>query len=256
MIRGAITQHIDVAQVVLYAFFIFFAGLIWYLRGEDRREGYPLECEATGKKGDRNSIFIPRPKIYLRADGRELPSPSFDEDTRPLNAVKAAPFAGAPLEPVGDPLLAGVGPGSYALRSDEPEKTFDGRDLIVPLRVATNFAVASEDANPIGFPVLGADNIRGGVVTDVWVDRGEGLLRYYEVAPRAGAAPVLLPATFANVDGRRGVIRVDAVLGEHFAKVPTTRHPDKVTLLEEDKITAFYGAGTLYATPQRAEPLL
>ncbi|MFY9655233.1 MAG: photosynthetic reaction center subunit H [Methylocystis sp.] len=256
MIRGAITQHIDVAQAVLYAFFLFFGGLIWYLRSEDRREGYPLECEATGTKGNRNSVFIPRPKIFRRADGRTILAPAFDEDSRPLNAVKAAPFPGAPLEPIGDPLLAGVGPGAYALRSDETEKTNDGRDLLAPLRVATNFAVASEDVNPVGFPVLGADNVRGGVVSDIWVDRSEGLLRYYEVTPKEGAASVLLPAPFANVDGRRGVVRVEAVLGDDFSKAPKTRDPDKVTLLEEEMITAFYGAGTLYATPQRAEPLL
>jgi photosynthetic reaction center H subunit len=34
--------RIDFAQIVLYAFWIFFAGLIWYLRREDKREGYPL----------------------------------------------------------------------------------------------------------------------------------------------------------------------------------------------------------------------
>ena len=28
---GAITQNIDIAQLVLYAFWIFFAGLIYYL---------------------------------------------------------------------------------------------------------------------------------------------------------------------------------------------------------------------------------
>jgi photosynthetic reaction center H subunit len=32
--------------------------------------------------------------------------------------------------------------------------------------------------------------------------------------------------------------------------------PDQVTLLEEDKVTAYYGAGTLYSDPMRAEPLL
>ena len=37
---------------------------------------------------------------------------------------------------------------------------------------------------------------------------------------------------------------------------PATRNTDKVTLLEEDKITAYYGGGTLYATPDRVEPLL
>jgi len=29
-----------------------------------------------------------------------------------------------------------------------------------------------------------------------------------------------------------------------------------VTLLEEEKITAYFGAGTLYADPSRSEPLL
>ena len=38
MPTGAITSEIDVAQVVLYAFWFFFAGLIIYLRKEDKRE--------------------------------------------------------------------------------------------------------------------------------------------------------------------------------------------------------------------------
>ena len=44
---GAITQYIDVAQIVLYVFWFFFAGLIWYLRREDKREGYPLESDRS-----------------------------------------------------------------------------------------------------------------------------------------------------------------------------------------------------------------
>ena len=40
---GSITGYIDVPQLVLYAFWIFFAALIYYLRQEDKREGYPLE---------------------------------------------------------------------------------------------------------------------------------------------------------------------------------------------------------------------
>lgn len=35
-------MRIDVAQVAIYAFWIFFAGLVYYLRREDHREGYPL----------------------------------------------------------------------------------------------------------------------------------------------------------------------------------------------------------------------
>ena len=45
MQAGAITGYIDVAQIALYAFWIFFAGLIFYLRKEDKREGYPLITE-------------------------------------------------------------------------------------------------------------------------------------------------------------------------------------------------------------------
>ena len=43
--RGAI-GNLDVAQIVLYAFWLFFFGLLFYLRREDRREGYPLESES------------------------------------------------------------------------------------------------------------------------------------------------------------------------------------------------------------------
>ena len=38
-------MKIDLAQMVLYAFWAFFAGLIIYLRREDKREGYPLVRE-------------------------------------------------------------------------------------------------------------------------------------------------------------------------------------------------------------------
>jgi photosynthetic reaction center H subunit len=254
MIRGAITSHIDVAQVVLYVFFLFFSGLVFYLRREDRREGYPLESEVSGPKST-GFLLIPTPKTFHLAHGGTAIAPRPNEDIRTPNAAKVAIWPGAPLVPTGDPMKAEVGPGSYALRADVPEQTFDGHNLLVPLRVATNFAVASQDADPIGFPVVGADGVAGGTVTDLWVDRGEGLVRYYEVETGA-ARHVLLPVTFSNVKGRQGKIFVDAILGSQFADVPATRDPDSVTLLEEEKIVAYYGAGTLYATAKRAEPLL
>jgi photosynthetic reaction center H subunit len=42
---AVITSNIDFAQVLLYAFWLFFAGLIYYLRREDKREGYPLDSD-------------------------------------------------------------------------------------------------------------------------------------------------------------------------------------------------------------------
>ena len=255
MIRGAI-GNLDVAQIVLYAFFAFFAGLIFYLRREDRREGYPLEDEATGQSKGRGFLLIPLPKTFRRSDGRLFTAPNFRAETRALNATKTEPWPGAPLQPNGDPMLAGVGPGSYAERADETYKTHDGQDLIVPLRVATNFAVPAETVSPLGFAVIGGDRVQGGVIKDLWVDRGESVLRYYEVDVGAHSPPVLLPVTFSVVDFKRRRVKVSALTGSQFAGVPRTRAADKVTLLEEEKITAYYGAGMLYATPQRVEPLL
>ncbi len=253
--RGAI-NNLDVAQIVLYAFWLFFAGLLFYLRREDRREGYPLESEAGRGFRSRDFLWIPPPKTFRRSDGRQVSAPNFKADTRPINATKTEPWPGAPLAPNGDPMLANVGPGSYAERADEPGRTFDGHELIVPLRLATNFAVPAESANPIGFAVIGANRAQAGVVRDLWVDRAESILRYYEIEIVNLGKRVLLPVTFADVDARRRRVHVSALLAAQFEGVPATQNPDRVTLLEEDKIAAYYGAGTLYARPSRAEPLL
>ena len=98
----------------------------------------------------------------------------------------------------------------------------------------------------------------GGVVIDVWVDRAEALIRYLqvEVTTSAGTKRVLLPLPFAKIDGRRSRVWVNAILGSQFADVPVTKSLDQVTKLEEDRIVGYYGAGTLYATTARQEPLL
>ena len=256
--RGSLTGYIDVAQLVLYAFFLFFSALIFYLRREDRREGYPLENEAAGRQKARGFLLIPTPKRFRLHTGETVEAPNFAVDPRPLKAKKVEPWPGAPLQPVGDPMLAELGPGAYALRADVPEKTHDGRDSIVPMRVATNYMVAKENGDPRGMRVFGADRVVGGVVTDLWVDRGEATLRYYEVETGHDGQShrVLLPVNFCKVNFTGKTIAVQAILGKQFANAPTTRSPDCVTKLEEEKIMAYYGAGTLYATPERAEPLI
>lgn len=254
--RGAITGYIDVAQIVLYAFWLFFAGLIFYLRQEDRREGYPLESDGPRGYRPRDVIFIPSPKTFLLGDGRKVQVPRGQPDTRPINAQKTEPWPGAPLTPIGDPLGANIGPGSYAERADETSKTYRGEDLIAPLRVATNFAVPEEGANPIGFPVYGADRLEGGVISDLWVDRGELIVRFYEITVAGSGKRVLVPVYFADVSAGQRRVVVKSLLASQFALAPATKNPDKVTLLEEDKIAAFYGGGLFYSTPARTEPLI
>ena len=43
------TPYMDITQMVLYAFWFFFFGLILYLRREDKREGYPLVSNEEGR---------------------------------------------------------------------------------------------------------------------------------------------------------------------------------------------------------------
>jgi hypothetical protein len=107
-----------------------------------------------------------------------------------------------------------------------------------------------------GFTVIGCDGQPAGVVDDVWIDRSEYLLRYLQVGVGLTGRPALLPMTMAVVEGGQRRVRVHAVTAEQFLRVPQTKSPDQVTLLEEDKIVGYYGGGHLYATPDRQEPWL
>jgi photosynthetic reaction center H subunit len=252
---GQITSYIDVAQVTLYLFWVFFAGLIFYLRREDRREGYPLFSEPSNTLKDQGFLFIPPPKVFKLPHGGTVSAPSGKHDTRPIKGAKIAVWPGAPIEPSGDPMLANVGPGSYAERSNTPDLTIEGHAKIVPLRVATNFSCDARDGDPRGYTVFGAKGGVAGTVTDVWVDRSETIIRYLE-ASIGNNRTVLIPITFARVDKRRKQVNVYALLSSQFSAVPAIANPDQVTLLEEDKICAYFGAGMLYATPQRTEAWL
>jgi photosynthetic reaction center H subunit len=154
-------------------------------------------------------------------------------------------------------MLAGVGPGAYAERHDTPDLTLDGAPRIVPMRVATEFWVEERDPDPRGMKVVGADGKVAGIVRDIWVDRSEPQVRYLELTVGAGEGRrALLPITMAVVDRRRGEVRVASILAEQFARVPALRNPDQITLLEEDRICAYYASGHLYAVPSRREALL
>jgi photosynthetic reaction center H subunit len=250
--------YLDVAQVTLYVFWIFFACLIFYLRREDKREGYPLDSTASGGGVVHGFPRMPDPKNYLLRDGHVATLPNHKNDRRDVAVAPIAVWPGAPMEPTGNPMLDGVGPGSWADREDVPELNIDNVPCIVPLRLAEGTYLEPRDPDPRGMNVIGADNEIGGVVTDVWVDRAEALIRYIEVEVTAptGVKRVLLPMPFALVNHKRGRVTVNAILGSQFANVPVTKSLDQVTKLEEDRIVGYYGAGTLYATPARQEPLL
>jgi len=258
MPTGAITEYIDVAQITLYVFWLFFFGLILYLRREDSREGYPLEADVGGRVRAKNIFFLPKPKEFIRPHNQgSLFAPNDERDTREVKATRMAPWPGAAYVPTGDPMVDGLGPAAWAERPKQPDLDLHGKNLIVPLRNAENegFSIAAASRDPRGFEVLGMDDVVAGRVTDIWFTKAEKDVRYLEVDV-SGKGSVLLPIGFARVDMDKPQVTVRAIKGEQFARVPTLAKGDEVTLDEEERIQAFYGGGYFYADPKRAEPLV
>jgi photosynthetic reaction center H subunit len=249
---GAITGYVDLAQILLYAFWLFFAGLIYYLVREGHREGYPMESDGLGRAVV-TGWPVPPPKTYKLAGGVDLVIPDPSKQEPPLVARSTGASPGSPIEPTGDPMLDGVGPGAWANRADVPDMTLEGEPKIIPLRAAQGFAVAKQDADPRGLPVIAGDGKPAGTVRELWLDTSEMMFRYLEVETGSGKR-VMLPVPFARI--RRSSVEVNSIYAHHFASVPGLRNPDQITMLEEEKISAYYGGGTFYADPKRSEPLL
>lgn len=266
-----LSEHIDLTLILLYLFWAFFFGLVVYLNREGMREGFPLVSDIGNKPQGWGLVGAPYAKEFKLPNGESVFAPTQEKIDYPIKARPAAPFGGAPYEPEGDPMLSEFGAGAYAERRDEPLLMLHGQLKIAPLRDMPDFHVVEGDQDPIGLPVYGADGVLAGYVSDIWIDREEQLIRYLEVdlsstdvePENRVAAKVLTPMTLARIGGRwvrMGVwaprVDVRSILAKHFQLVPQTKAANQVTLLEEDKITAFYGGGTLYATPDRREPLV
>ena len=270
MPSGFITEYVNVAQLVLYAFWVFFFGLIIYLRREDKREGYPLESDRSDRSSRVSVVGFPlppEPKTYrlpLDQGTRQAPRPQAPARSIPGTRPSAA-WPGAPLVPTGDPMRDGVGPASYPDREDVPDLTISGKPKVVPMRITDDFMVEPNDPDPRGMAVVAADGKVAGTVKDVWVDRSEPRILYFEVAlnateddsadAEAGINP-LLPYGFARVFFGSGQIKVSSIMSDQFQHVPRTASPDQITRLEEDRITAYFAGGHLYAHPLRQEPLI
>jgi photosynthetic reaction center H subunit len=180
-----------------------------------------------------------------------------------VSTPKLVPFArgaGSPFVPTGNPMTDAVGPASYASRADVPDTTIHGEPKIVPMRFAPTFSIANEDPDPRGLKVRACDGEIAGTIVDIWVDRSEPQVRYYEVELAANGRIVLLPVGFVQWPAfglrRTDHVLVKSITAAQFKDVPGIRSPMQITFLEEDKIMAYYAGGHLYATPQRSRPII
>ena len=251
-----LTPGIDVALLVFYAFVLFFICLVFYLRREDRREGYPLEHEFTGRLESEGGPFLTAlPKTFKLSFGRgTVTTPTQGREPVEIAARFTDRFPGAPYAPTGNPLVDGIGPAAWADRAKRPDIDMDGHPRIVPLAVAAGFTVAYQDPTLLGWPVIGADGATAGPIRELWIDRADRLIRYLEVDTSDGA--VLAPMMMAKVDRARRRVVIDALRASQFAGAPRIAATDRITLYEEERVQAYFGGGYLYATPARQEPLL
>lgn len=254
MMNVILVGGLDVAELAFFMFAAFFLGLVIYLRREDRREGYPREEDLTGQLLPAGGIFSEAdPKTFKLPFDRGTPSfPNNSRDAMPTNITGRA-FPGTPFEPLGEPLSSGVGPAAYAMRADVPDVDMHNRTRIVPMRVDGHLAVSIRDVDPRGLPVTGCDKLVAGTVRELWVDRAEHVIRYLEVALTDGGT-ALLPMAMARVTKR--FVHTDSITAAQFVGSPTLASMDQITLLEEEKVQAYFGAGYLWATPTRSEPLI
>ena len=158
---------LDIAELTFFAFFLFFLGLVWYLRGEDRREGYPVEDDLTGAAhGGTEPLFFKPPKSFTLPHGLGVVTTptANDRDELPSNVLPRV-WPGEPLDVTGDKLTSGLGPASIAQRADRPDLDMHGEPRIVPLRMIKHpVDVHANDVDPRGLPGAGLDSGTAGTV--------------------------------------------------------------------------------------------
>lgn len=249
---GNIVGTIDGAELALYAFTLFFIALIFWLRREDRREGYPLEDELTGiVEGPGGPLYAGSEKSFLLPFGKgTVTAPTQGREPVDIAARQTENFGGAPYVPTGNPLTDGIGPAAFAERSRWPDIDAHGNPRIVPLSSDTSISVAPASIDPRGLPVIGADDRVAGTVTDLWVDRAEHIIRY--LAVDTGSGTVLAPMAMALV--RKDHVSIDAVNAADFAGAPMPEAATEITRYEEERVVAYFGGGYLYANADRQEP--
>jgi photosynthetic reaction center H subunit len=260
-----IVGSFDVAELAFLLFFGFFVALVFYLNKESRREGYPLEEEEDGKVLP-GSLFDGAKKSFQLPHGRGTYVPEdVARDDVNVPAVQAFRAAGAPYVPTGDAMADGMGPAAWANRAKYPDLTFDGRPRIVPIAQSHELVVAPNDPQLVGYPVVAADGVTVGKVSDIWVDQAEHMIRYLEVETTSGKkvlAPMMVAVVHGNslidallpiIENKPEYVEIDAITSAQFDGVPALETAGTITRYEEDRIQAYFGGGYMYATPERSE---
>ena len=251
--------NFDLASAAIWAFWIFFAGLIYYIQRENMREGFPLEDD-DGNPEPHLSIGTPKPKTFERNFGQSdvvVPSAANEAAHRreSLALARTSAAGGSPYVPTGDPMADGVGPAAWAPREDVPELDGHGHAKIRPLSTLDDFFI-SAGRDPRGLPVQTGDGEVVGRISDLWVDVPEQMVRFLtiDVNPEGSGKTRLVPIHLAKIKADRVVVK--SIFVHNVDGIPTIKGTDQITKLEEEKIMAYIAGGNLYASEARLMPQL
>lgn len=240
----------DLASAAIWGFWIFFAGLVIYLQTENMREGYPL-VDDDGEPSSGPGIFpTPKDKTFELRDGRgsiSVPSEQVAERAN-LAMAQTSDSAGSPYVPTGNAMVDGVGPASWAARKDHAELDAHGHAKIRPMKDLPDFKV-SAGRDPRRLAVMGGDGEIVGRATDMWIDVPEQMVRYISVDlnPEGTGKTRLVPMNMAKIGTDRVICK--SMMADTWEGIPQTKSGSQVTLLEEEKIMAWFGGAAMYAKP-------
>ena len=253
---GSITAHIDLAQTAITLFFLFFLLLVFYLRRADKREGYPMRASPF----DRTPLIgFPappaEPMTYILNEGGTTLAPH-DYPQPTLSAKPFYPFAGTPLTPIGNPLLAAIGPGAWVNRRDEPMLMEKGTLVLQPLHLLPDWSLAPGDTDPRGMTVFDWRWREVGTVSEIWIDRSIEIMRLLEVKlqPGLGRDRILVPIFHVHINERAREVRIESLRAHQVADVPMPAAADRITAREEDRLNAYYAAGRFYRDTTLTDP--
>lgn len=260
MVGTTFFGNFDLASAAIWMFWIFFAGLIYYLQTENMREGYPLVDDNGDPAANQGPFPVPSAKTFrLPHDRGEYKMPSPENEAEHLRTdlalARTSKSNGFPFVPTGDPMADGVGPASWAPRRDHPELDGHGHVKIRPMSALPDFKV-SAGRDPRGKAVMSGDGEVVGRIIDMWIDVPEALVRFLTVDlnPEGSGQTRLVPINMCRIKSDRVIVR--SLYAHNFAGIPQQKAPDEITLLEEEKVMAYYAGGTLYADEKRLAPQL
>ncbi len=247
-----ITQHIDLVQAAFWLFFLFFVTLCIKLRQNDKREGYPMKASPFDGQQSLGFPVPAEPMTYILNEGGTTTAPHFYQGGE-MHAEPLYQFAGTPLSPVGNPLLAGIGPGAWVKRNEAPMRKEDGELLLQPMRVLHEWHIDKGDGDPRGMRVFDWRWNEVGTVHDIWIDQGIKVIRFLEVDCAAGR--VMVPIYHTKISEKKREIQVTALAADQFADIPRLASPDEITTWEDERLNAYFAAGRFYRGRLPLQPL-